>query len=427
MSTSVSSSPITLLLGGAAPAAISPDAAGSQASNAKASGGFDLLLSALAGQQNLLSMIASPVADTAIDAAVTTGEAANPAATEGEESGIVLPIAGMFLPFAAAPMKTAEAPIHASKNSDGDDKESSSEDDAGIALLNVSAAAPATPLNVAQPSATTDAAMNTEAAMVELAAIAGAAANTTKSSKAGRDASANVVAATQIAGDKSGAVATDDGINNQLTIPNAVVDVEGGDAVGGFDALMKQFDMATSRTDTNSASGGVVQLGEVRNAAPASTHTAATTSAATTATVSVPVGANGWDDAVADKVMWFSANKINSAEIHLNPSDLGPVQVRISTQNDQTTVAFSSPHAAVREALDQALPRLRDMMGSQGIQLADVSVGGHGAERQQHSRDNGYANNALPTYFADDETSEPVAVSTVNGGKISRSAVDAYV
>jgi len=126
-------------------------------------------------------------------------------------------------------------------------------------------------------------------------------------------------------------------------------------------------------------------------------------------------------------VMWFGANKINSAEIHLNPSDLGPVQVRISTQNDQTTVAFSSPHAAVRDALDQALPRLRDMMGSQGIQLADVSVGGHGAERQQHSRDNGYANNALPTFFADDDTNEPVAVSTINGGNISRSAVDAYV
>ena len=424
MSTSVSSSPITLLLGGVAPTAIPTDATGAQASNGKATGGFDLLLSALAGQQNLLSIATSPVADTVIDAGAATDVAASPAAGEGEASGIVLPIAGMFLPFAAAPMKTAEVPAHATKNTTSDDKESSGEDDSGISLLNVSAPTPAIPLNVAQPSTNTEAAASVDAAVAELAAITAPGANPAKADKSARSSGGSAVGATPISGDKAAPLTADDNsVNGQLAIPSSV-DTEGGDAVADFETLMKQFDIATSKTDTNTAPGGVAQFGEVRTAAPDSTHASA---APATATVSVPVGANGWDDAVADKVMWFGANKINSAEIHLNPSDLGPVQVRISTQNDQTTVAFSSPHAAVRDALDQALPRLRDMMGSQGIQLADVSVGGHGAERQQHSRDNGYANNALPTFFADDDTNEPVAVSTINGGNISRSAVDAYV
>jgi flagellar hook-length control protein FliK len=48
-------------------------------------------------------------------------------------------------------------------------------------------------------------------------------------------------------------------------------------------------------------------------------------------------------------------------------------------------VYFTSTHAQVREALDQSLPRLREMMGNQGIQLLDVGVGGQGSMRDQRA------------------------------------------
>ncbi len=144
------------------------------------------------------------------------------------------------------------------------------------------------------------------------------------------------------------------------------------------------------------------------------------------ATVSLPVGSNGWSDAVVDKVMWFSAQRFSSAEIHLNPPDLGPLQVRISTQNDQASVVFSSPHAAVRDALDQALPRLRDMLGSQGIQLSDASVGGQGAQRQQQQSGEQHA--STPGFFQrDDGGDTPSTVTQVLGARLSTSVVDAYV
>lgn len=104
------------------------------------------------------------------------------------------------------------------------------------------------------------------------------------------------------------------------------------------------------------------------------------------AAVPVPVGKPGWSEAVVDKVMWFSAQQLSSAEIQLNPPELGPLQVRVSTHQDQTSVYFSSHHAAVRDALDQSLPRLREMMDNQGIQLLDVGVGEHGSARQQAFR-----------------------------------------
>ena len=149
-------------------------------------------------------------------------------------------------------------------------------------------------------------------------------------------------------------------------------------------------------------------------------------SASATATVSLPVGSNGWSDAVVDKVMWFSANQLSNAEIKLNPPDLGPLQVRISTQHDQASVIFTSPHAAVREALDQALPRLRDMLGGQGIQLSDASVGGQGASRQQQQQ--GGENRAPSQGFfgGDDSSDTPIAVTRVIGSRLASSAVDAY-
>lgn len=149
--------------------------------------------------------------------------------------------------------------------------------------------------------------------------------------------------------------------------------------------------------------------------------------AAATATVSLPVGSSGWSDAVVDKVMWFSANQLSSAEIKLNPPDLGPLQVRISTQQDQASVVFSSPHAAVRDALDQALPRLREMFGGQGLQLTDASVGGQAQRQQQQQQGSGDSSQARAAWFGSEDNGDtPVAVTRVVGPRLATSAVDAY-
>ncbi|HET8710088.1 MAG TPA: flagellar hook-length control protein FliK [Spongiibacteraceae bacterium] len=150
-----------------------------------------------------------------------------------------------------------------------------------------------------------------------------------------------------------------------------------------------------------------------------------------TAVVSTPVGSSGWSDAIADKVMWFSANKISSAEIHLNPPDLGPLQVRVSTQHDQASVAFTSQHAAVRDALDQALPRLREMMGSQGMHLLDVSVGGQNSQhqpQQQFARnDSANRDASFAGVFGDDSADATATnVTPVNAARLARAGVDAY-
>jgi flagellar hook-length control protein FliK len=90
--------------------------------------------------------------------------------------------------------------------------------------------------------------------------------------------------------------------------------------------------------------------------------------------IPMPVTHPDWGNQLGDGVRWMAQQNIQMADIRLNPPDMGLLEVRIQMNADQANVTFSSPHAAVRDAIEQALPRLRDMLGNTGIQLGDVNV-----------------------------------------------------
>lgn len=89
------------------------------------------------------------------------------------------------------------------------------------------------------------------------------------------------------------------------------------------------------------------------------------------------VGTPAWDQAVGQKVVWMSAGGQQSASLTLNPPDLGPLQIVLNVNNSQASATFIAPHAEVRQALEAAMPKLREMLDNAGIQLgqADVSAG----------------------------------------------------
>ncbi|HWV16694.1 MAG TPA: flagellar hook-length control protein FliK [Cellvibrio sp.] len=99
--------------------------------------------------------------------------------------------------------------------------------------------------------------------------------------------------------------------------------------------------------------------------------------------VPVALGQPNWSQAVGEKVLWLAAQNVQSAEIRLDPPELGPMQVKVSVQQEQATVSFTSHHAGVREALDQSLGRLRDMFNEQGLNLVNVDVSDRSFQRQQ--------------------------------------------
>ncbi|MES3024467.1 MAG: flagellar hook-length control protein FliK [Pseudomonadota bacterium] len=90
--------------------------------------------------------------------------------------------------------------------------------------------------------------------------------------------------------------------------------------------------------------------------------------------VAARVGTPGWNNQVGQRIVWMVAGKEQSASLTLNPPELGPMQVVLSVTGDQTSITFSSAQPEVRQALENALPRLRELMNESGIALGNASV-----------------------------------------------------
>ena len=86
------------------------------------------------------------------------------------------------------------------------------------------------------------------------------------------------------------------------------------------------------------------------------------------------VGSPGWDQAVGQKVVWMASGGLQSASLTLNPPDLGPLQVVLHVHNDQADATFITAQPEVKQALEAAMPKLREMLDASGIQLSQATV-----------------------------------------------------
>ncbi|WP_175822985.1 flagellar hook-length control protein FliK [Burkholderia sp. BCC0419] len=99
------------------------------------------------------------------------------------------------------------------------------------------------------------------------------------------------------------------------------------------------------------------------------------------------VGTADWTDALSQKVVFLSNAHQQSAELTLNPPDLGPLQVVLRVADNHAHALFVSQHAQVRDAVEAALPKLREAMeaGGLGLGSATVSDGGLASQQQQQN------------------------------------------
>lgn len=86
------------------------------------------------------------------------------------------------------------------------------------------------------------------------------------------------------------------------------------------------------------------------------------------------VGTPAWGQALGDKLVWMASGAQQTASLTLNPPNLGPLQIVLDVKNDQATASFYAAQPEVRQALESALPRLREMMTDAGIQLGQATV-----------------------------------------------------
>lgn len=117
--------------------------------------------------------------------------------------------------------------------------------------------------------------------------------------------------------------------------------------------------------------------GAQNDVAPALAPHAPQTYSITHAKIATPVLHPGFGEDLADRVVFLAGQRVHSAQIALTPSDLGPLSVAIEVRGQEAQLFFSAAHATTRAAIEDALPRLREMFAGSGLQLVDAQVGDH--------------------------------------------------
>lgn len=110
-------------------------------------------------------------------------------------------------------------------------------------------------------------------------------------------------------------------------------------------------------------------------------------------TLKLSKGQQAWGDALAERITMNAAKDIKQVTIHLDPPELGSLELKLQVKDDQQTqVQVQVQNPQVKEALESSAHRLRDMLASQGLELSEFDVqtdSGRGDQSSFNSEEQG--------------------------------------
>lgn len=129
----------------------------------------------------------------------------------------------------------------------------------------------------------------------------------------------------------------------------------------------------------------------------------------------MPVTHPDWSQAMSERVVWAAGQQVQRAAIQLDPPELGSLQIKLQISQDQVSVSFVSPHANVRDAVEQSMPRLRELLAEQGLNLSEASVNDQ-QQGQAQRQPFAFADEEAATRHASSADSGMTEPSTITGG-----------
>jgi len=136
------------------------------------------------------------------------------------------------------------------------------------------------------------------------------------------------------------------------------------------------------------------------------------------ASLPIPVTDPAWADNVGERVVMMANHRLQNAEIRLSPPDMGPLRIQVSVDDGSTNVSFTAGHAATRDVIEQALPRLRELFADAGLTLGEAAVG---ADTSSHGEREPAAGDAVPEPAGGDADAGP-ADGKSDGAAVTRAA-----
>ena len=145
--------------------------------------------------------------------------------------------------------------------------------------------------------------------------------------------------------------------------------------------------------------------------------------------VAASVGSHHWSDSIANSLVVMTNGRQERADLVLTPPQLGRIEVSVSVSAGQANAIFVSANPDVRQALENALPRLREVLADAGITLGQAQVGSESlGQSANHGNNNDNSRSGSMPGFGTIE----VATTSVNRESqahlvISRGLVDTFV
>ena len=129
--------------------------------------------------------------------------------------------------------------------------------------------------------------------------------------------------------------------------------------------------------------------------APASSNavSSAAVSGQPTLNLQPALQSEAWGRVLSSRIIWMAREGVQQASLKLNPANMGPVEVKLHMHHDQANISFIAQHAATRDALEQALPRLRESFQENGMELAHADVSQENFSETDEQDDNKTTNN----------------------------------
>ncbi|CAG2135114.1 flagellar hook-length control protein FliK [Cupriavidus numazuensis] len=387
------------------------------------------------------------------------------ASAQTADAGAAAAALAALLPTTPAPVATDSAPATAAGNASV--AAASTTAASGLAALQTPAVAPA---DTAGAATTTLADLNIDAVDTQAAQAQVQVATAAKPAPTAADTLANILSQRAVLADASAKPATTDAVQTAAApnAPlNAAADTRQGhagqfaDGQGQPGAGQPQH-MALQRADSTAQDSKPVAAPFAQQA-QAATRTAdasvatqndsaapaiaaalanqspsaapAAVAAAARPVVAPPLNDTQWPQALGQQMIRLTGQGSQSAELQLNPPNLGPLKVVLNIVNDQAQAQFVSPHQAVRAAVEAAIPHLRTALSENGIQLGQTSVGadsfagqtGNGQQQQQQQAGNSRGHSGFGTNLATAESaSAPAAAAARPARVLAQGEVDTF-
>ena len=121
-----------------------------------------------------------------------------------------------------------------------------------------------------------------------------------------------------------------------------------------------------------------------------------------------------------EKMLMMVKDKVHTAEIRLDPSELGSMQIKISLQQDQMSVQFMVQQGNAKELMEQQMPKLKELLQQQGIELSQGSVQqqNQSSSGQENGRRTAGGNGMGTALDASEEFIDPAILPAKNSDRV---------